>query len=335
MPDKPNWNRRDEKGAYLGLRITVFLLNHLGSTLSAGLVHVVIAYYFFTSRSWHRASREYLDRVSRTPKGLKALHGKVTNRTVYQHLVSFGFSIVDKFASWQGNIPIDSFHQYNRELFDQRIVDGSGGIWIISHLGNMEACQAVFHECHDVPVTALVHTKHAEKFNRLIRDLNPENQVELLQVSDFDVQMALTLREKISRGEFIFIAGDRTPVSSTHRVVEVPFLGENAPFPYGPFLLAYLLKCPVGSIFCLKTDGGFDLMFHDLPDLGGVSRHDRDNAIKQAVTNFAAHLEAYCQLYPLQWFNFFDFWGKDMLPERNVSHQRADADFGPSGKTRE
>ena len=333
MADTPYWNQRREKGAYLGLRLTVFLLNHLAPTLCAGLVHVVIAYYFLTSPSARRASREYLERVSRTPKGLEALDGRPSNRTVYRHMVSFGYSVLDKFASWQGIIPIDRFHQHNRELFDQRIEDGNGGIWLISHLGNMEACQAVFHECHDVPVTALVHTKHAENFNRLIRDLNPENQVELLQVSDFDIHMALRLRDKISRGEFIFIAGDRTPVSSTSRVVEVPFLGGNAPFPFGPFLLAYLLKCPAGSIFCLKTDKGFDLMFHDLPPLEGVSRHNRDNAIKQAVTIYAALLEAYCQQYPLQWFNFFDFWGEDSQAKPAASQQRANFDFNQSGKT--
>jgi len=332
MPNTPHWNQRGEKGAYLGLRLTVFLINHLGSTLCAGLVHVVIAYYFLTSPSSRRASREYLERVSRTPKGLKALEGKVSNRTVYRHMVSFGYSVLDKFASWQGNIPIDRFHQHNRELFEQRIEDGKGGIWLISHLGNMEACQAVFHECRDVPVTALVHTKHAENFNRLIHDLNPENQVELLQVSDFDIHMALRLREKISRGEFIFIAGDRTPVSSTSRVVEVPFLGEITAFPFGPLLLAYLLKCPAGSIFCLKTDKGFDVIFHDLPDLEGVSRRNRDDAIKQAVTNFAALLETYCQQYPLQWFNFFDFWGEDMLSKPDASQQRANSDFNQSGK---
>ena len=310
-----------EKGVYLSLKFTIFLLKYLGRGLFSWLVYIVIAYYFVSSSPSRRASRQYLERVNRTSEGKKALGGTVNNLTVYRHLLSFGNSILDKFASWQGDISLDRFHQYNRDLFDQRIRDGKGGVWIISHLGNMEACQAVFNKHQNTKVTALVHTKHAEVFNRLIYDLDPNNQSTLLQVSDFDLTMVLQLQEKISRGEFIFIAGDRTPVTDKGRVVEVPFLGDKAPFPYGPFIIASLLHCPVGSIFCLKTDDGFDLKFHDLQGLEELGPKKQDKAIKEAVINFASILESYCLQYPLQWFNFYDFWIDDtpLKPEIDQS----------------
>ena len=259
MAESKQWAFRGELGAYFGLKFTMLLTKYMGRYVSSAIVYVVIAYYFLSSPAARKTSRQYLERISRVPEGKKALGGVITSGTIYRHLVSFGHSVLDKFASWQGDISLDVFHQENRDLFDCRIKDGKGGVWLISHLGNMEVCQAVFHECREVPVTALVHTKHAETFNRLIRDTNPDNKIELLQVSEFDIKMALQLQKKISQGEFIFVAGDRTPVSGKGRVVEVPFLGGGAPFPYGPFMIASLLHCPVGAIFCLKSNEGFDL----------------------------------------------------------------------------
>ena len=318
MGKSKQWESRRERGAYFGLKFTVLLIKYLGRSVSSAIVYIVIAYYFLSSPTARKTSRQYLERISRVPEGKRALGGVITNGTIYRHLVSFGHSILDKFATWQGDISLDVFHQENRDLFDQRIADGKGGVWLVSHLGNMEACQAVFHECREIPVTALVHTKHAEIFNQLIRDINPDNKVELLEVSEFDIKMVLRLQEKISQGEFIFVAGDRTPVSGKDRVVEVPFLGDVAPFPYGPFMIASLLDCPVGSIFCLKNEKGFDLKFHDLQGLEGLNSRTRKKAIEGAVVRFASLLESYCLKYPLQWFNFYDFWGDDELTEDEI-----------------
>jgi predicted LPLAT superfamily acyltransferase len=34
----------------------------------------------------------------------------------------------------------------------------------------------------------------------------------------------------------------------------------------------------------------------------------REEVIQERVERFAARLEHYCKLVPLQWFNFYDFW---------------------------
>ncbi|MFT5658522.1 MAG: putative LPLAT superfamily acyltransferase, partial [Gammaproteobacteria bacterium] len=40
-------------------------------------------------------------------------------------------------------------------------------------------------------------------------------------------------------------------------------------------------------------------------------RKQRDQIINETVQSYAHRLEYYCQKAPLQWFNFFPYWGKE------------------------
>ena len=82
----------------------------------------------------------------------------------------------------------------------------------------------------------------------------------------------------------------------------------RARFPSGPFLLAALLDCPAGTLFCVREGRRFRMFIDDLPELTSTSRRDRGAAIERAVTVYAARLESLCIRYPLQWFNFFPYW---------------------------
>ena len=86
----------------------------------------------------------------------------------------------------------------------------------------------------------------------------------------------MLLSEKVRRGEFVAIAGDRIPVSSNPRVAMAKFLGEIAPFPVGPYILASLLRCPVYLLFSLRTGDTSEIHFElfresiRLPARGGM-----------------------------------------------------------------
>jgi hypothetical protein len=61
-------------------------------------------------------------------------------------------------------------------------------------------------------------------------------------------------RESMS-GDWLFIAGDRTPVSGNRRTSVAPFLGADAEFSQGPYLMAALLDCPIYLFFCRREGG--------------------------------------------------------------------------------
>ena len=59
---------------------------------------------------------------------------------------------------------------------------------------------------------------------------------------------------KIDAGEWIAMVADRTSVSHEGRAIYCDFLGSEAPFPEGPFILAAMRACPVCVLFWLKGE---------------------------------------------------------------------------------
>jgi predicted LPLAT superfamily acyltransferase len=97
-------------------------------------------------------------------------------------------------------------------------------------------------------------------------------------------------------------------VTAEERVSRVPFLGHDAPFPQGPYVLAHLLECPVYLMFCLRHRRSYSLYFEKFADRIILPRRDKSLAIAQWAASYARRLESFCLIDPLQWYNFFDFW---------------------------
>ena len=115
------------------------------------------------------------------------------------------------------------------------------------------------------------------------------------------------------------IAGDRTSVTSPGRVIYSSFLGEPAAFSQGAFILASILDCPVYFLFCLKEKNNYRVIFEHVAETLKFSRKNRQASLTAVVDQYAKRLEHYCLAYPLQWFNFFNFWQND----QNVSREKS------------
>ncbi|MDR2678977.1 MAG: hypothetical protein LBB51_06020, partial [Zoogloeaceae bacterium] len=88
-----------------------------------------------------------------------------------------------------------------------------------------------------------------------------------------------------------------------------PFIGAAAAFPVGPYLLAAALDCPVLTMFSAHDAQGFSVRFRLLADAIRLPRKGRREAALPFLRQYVAALEAECCKNPLQWFNFFPFWG--------------------------
>ena len=89
-------------------------------------------------------------------------------------------------------------------------------------------------------------------------------------------------------------------------------MGQPAPFPQGPFILASILGCQVDLIFALRQQGKLVLHCEPFADPLRLPRGERQQALQDTVDRYAQRLEHYALMSPLDWFNFFDFWH---LPE--------------------
>lgn len=305
MNQSSHWAEMGEWSLIWGMRFLLRVYLLLGRTVLQWFLYPVVSYYWLVNKPGREASQAYLKRIAKlSPES--NLSGNL--RDSYRHFISFANAIIDKLAAWSGALSLADVDYQGRDRLLAQVKTGKGAVLLGSHLGNLEVCRVIADLDETIRINVLVHTKHAEKFNRLLRQTNANSGLNLIQVTDISAATAMLLSDKIDNGELVIIAADRTPVSRNPRVSRAKFLGGDAMFPQGPFILAALLKCPVYTLFCLKQQGRQVITFDHFSDSLTLPRKTREQALQQTIQRYAQRLEHYCLMEPLQWFNFFDFW---------------------------
>ncbi len=303
MSSNAHWSNTKEVGAAWGIRLLVLIYKLLGRTVLFIAIYPVVTYFFLTNRSARDASREYLSTLHAFAPDVSI---RPTPATTFRHFVSFARCIGYRIAAWTGQITLDDVTYTGREAFIELIDKGQGALLVTAHLGCLEVCRALAR-LRNIRLNVLVHTTHAEQFNRVMRSVNPDQNVELIEISELDPSIAIRLRHKLAAGELIVITGDRVPPSG-NRFGTADFLGRQARFPQGPFILAALLKCPVYTLICLSEGARFHVYLEHMCDSVQLNRNSREADLQSYVGQFAQRLERYCLRAPLQWFNFYPFW---------------------------
>lgn len=305
MSQNKHWSDIDESTTVAGVRILVFLYRIGGRFLFRIALAPVIIIYYLTSRSARHAALDYLSRLHAFAPAQPA----ATSRNGFSMFWAFGNAILDKFAVLMGHIQRADLELHNYKVMEDLQEHNRGVILLTSHLGNFEVCRGLSKIDKGKKLTVLVHTKNAENFNRVLRSLDQEQKVELLQVSDVDIAMSIRLSEKLSNGEMIAIAGDRVPINS-QATVEQSFLGSTAPFPSGPFVLASSLGAPIVMMTCIRIQGRYNVFFDALSNGEKLSRSERKQRLQSLSASYVKRLEHYVQMAPYQWFNFYSFWNR-------------------------
>ncbi|WP_261817672.1 glycosyltransferase family 2 protein [Vibrio gallicus] len=305
-----HWSKRAEKGTVIGIKTLLFVYKILGRKAFEAILKLVMRYYHFTNKQARCASEHYLAQLQHHAKQQRIqLNDELTS---YQHLLSFGKTMLDKLAAWGGDYNLDNVTVHGREHFEKIVTHKQGIVILGSHLGNLELCRALSQNYKQVKINALVFTQHAEQFNSVMKTVNPNSELNLIQVSSMGPDTAILLQQKIEQGEWVVIVGDRTSTTKESRSIYANFLSKPAPFPQGPFMLAAVLKAPVYLLFGLRDDTSsqphFNVYLEPFSEQIELPRKSRQQALEQIVQSYANRLEHFALKAPLQWYNFFNFW---------------------------
>ena len=306
MNQENNWAFIKEKGTLTGMKIMLIAYRTGGPILFRIFLFPVVFFYFFFKSDLRKNSIDYLLRVEKKIDNLP----KVNFLLSFRHFLEFGSSLIDKFSVWMGEIKIDQVNIHGSELFDELISNKQGAVIITSHLGNTEVSSALSQRNPQMNLTILQYTKNAQNFNLLLDQLKMTSNIKMLQVTDLGVFVAMQLEEKVRRGEFIAISGDRLSINHPEASVTCNFFNKPADFPNGPYVLANILQVPIMLLICVKHKGKYNIHFEELTKGQKISKKDRQDFIKDSAQLYAERLEYYTSQNPLQWFNFFEFWKK-------------------------
>lgn len=284
------------KGTLLGYKIFVFFIKKLGVRAAYGLLVFVAFYYFLFYPKSFRSVFYYL-RHRHSYSWWHALRG------VYRTYFVFGQTIIDKVAISSGlrnrfTYEFDGIENLKEALSAQR-----GGILISAHVGNFEIAEKFFADIDvDFKINLVTADQERTSIKKYIERISEKSSVKFIHLKE-DMSHVFEINEALSNNELICFTGDRYVGGA--KTLEADLLGETAWFPAGPFHIASRLAVPVIFVYVMKEPNlHYHLYARKAED---VKRRDPQSYLSA----YTRSVEKILRRYPLQWFNFFDFWKKE------------------------
>lgn len=316
--EEENLHWADEKEVISSNKPLLFLLRlfKIFPTRIVLLLIYPVGFFFFAfskrarqeSLNFQKVLFEYTD--GKIPKKISA----------YRQIVSFSLCVLEKMEGWLGKFEYNNLILHDDDLpeLKNQLENGEGAVIICSHLGNIELLRSLssFGEhgvSREITVTTIMELKSTEQFNKTLQGINPNVAFNVIDPTDIGPDTICKLQEKIEKGGLVVIAGDRTSAHTRDRFLREKFLGRDADFPYGVFLIAFLLKFPVYYCFGLRTKSAtvnpkYNMFVERSKVDLNCARGKREESIKALCHEFVEKLEKYTLQFPDQWYNFYNFW---------------------------
>ena len=297
------WWKKQERGGAFFLRPSLFLVQILPEFALKLIVKIVVWFYYIFSKNERENIAEFRRNLSKFA-GSQTLKGT----SVFSHFEAFGGAICDKFRVWKGKIKDSELEIIDLGRIKSELIGAKKGqILLTAHLGNVEICKALGARVDGFRMVILAYDKNSREFNEVLKRISQnDGSVRMMLVNELDVAAMLELKNIVESGEHIGIMGDRTPLGGD-KAARVKFLGKEASFNYGPYLIAGILGVKISSLWCQKIDGKFRIELVPLASAVKLGR-DKAAAAREYLQIYVRELENRCKQTPAQWFNFFDFW---------------------------
>lgn len=319
-----HWSTMQESGTIRGILFLLWLQRLFGRGFFNVLLYPIMVYFFLLNRRARKASLDFLQTHARRYPNY--WQGKTPNYSdVFRHMYSFGQCILDKLLAWSIPIHEQDFEIANEPLLADFMAKTQGQLIIGSHLGNLEYCRGFVQRYKAKTINALVYDQHSANFVAAMQKINPASRIHIYQVNELDIPLILQLKAKIDNGEWLFIAGDRIPLSGEARTVTVDFLGRPAQLPIGPYMLAKVLQCEVQLMFSYRNAN--KIYFELVPFAPQVKlpRNDGGAQLQAYAQQYAQALEQQAARAPLQWFNFYPYWASSQSAAESRAPEKSGA----------
>lgn len=278
------------KGTPLGYRIFILVMRIFGVRAAYGLLHVVVPWYVITSSTSNAALRGYFARLRAIQPGIKGLSLAGSYR-------AFGRAIIDKVALRAGMEKRYTWEKSGRQHLVALLEAGQGGVLISAHLGNWELAS---HMLHDSPgkISVVLQDGEDDRIREAIEGSTASARFGTIALGN-GIEHLFRMTEALREGQVLCMHGDRFRPGARTR--KARFLGAEAEFPAGPFALAAAQRVPVVIAFVVNT-GPLHYTFICTEQIPAGSGSD------VLFNRFVSELERAVLNYPMQWFNYYDFW---------------------------
>ncbi len=280
------------RGTVFGYQIFIFFIKRIGISAAYVLLYFVAFYFLLFSPEGSKAAYYYY----RKRLGLSIPNSVLK---VYQNYFKFGQTIIDKVAISSGLRDKFTYEFDGIEKIRALLEEKKGGILISAHVGNFEIANFFFEEIDfDSKINLITTDAEHEGIKEYLDGVTAKSGLKLILIKD-DMSHIFHITAALGRNELVCFTGDR--YFEGNKVLSEELLGKVADFPAGPFVLSSRLNVPVLFVYVMKETSRH---YHLYARKANFKRRDAQAVLKEYTTS----IEWILSMYPLQWFNFFNFW---------------------------
>lgn len=143
-----------------------------------------------------------------------------------------------------------------------------------------------------------------QRIKEILEKNTSTRDYKIIPVNEDSLTHVFRITEALGRKEYVCFQGDR--YLNKEKLLTTSFMGKEAGFPMGPFLLASKLKVPVVFYFAMR-EAQRTYRFHFFI-AETVVRTKEKRAEQALLEQYTQTLEKIVRQYPEQWFNYYPFW---------------------------
>ena len=280
------------RGTVFGFKIFIFFMKNFGINAAYALMHLPVPYFCLFTGKKARALYHYF-RKRFHYSWFKSLV------SIYKTYFVFGQTLIDKIAISAGLNKGYSYEFDGEELIHEVLKLKKGGILISAHMGNFELAQYFFKDqLTNAAISIVITDQDHQDIKDYLGKYLKRDLMQFIIVKD-DFSHIFEINAALAENRIICIAGDRYLANTKY--MESELLGKTAKFPLGPFHLGSRLNVPVLFVYVMREP---KMHYHLYARKVEVKHRDAQDLLEKYTDN----LEWIVKRYPLQWFNFYDFW---------------------------
>ena len=290
----PSWQGKS-KGKPLGYRIFVSVLKIGGLRPAYLLLRFVTLYYLLFSYKSTQSSFNYF----------RKRHGYGIIKSifkVYQNYNLLGQALVDKVVVISGISNKLTFDFDGIENLQRIAALKKGGLLLSAHIGNWEVASHLLKDI-DANINIVTFDGEDQAIKEYLESVTGKSSVNFIVIKN-DMSHIFKISEAFSNNELVCMPADR--FLEGNKTVTVNFLGAEAKFPVGPFMLAAKFNVPITFVLAAK-EKTFHYHFF-ASELKEYLYLEKDDAVQQMINDFVAYMEVKVKQYPEQWYNYYNFW---------------------------
>jgi len=273
-----------QRGNAFGYKILLFIYNFFGYNFVAFILNFVALYYVIFAPSVKKSIMSYY----------KHQNIEFTYKVYFKHLKQFAISIFDRFVS-QVKPQELTFCIHDKDVID--LLNKEGGVILLSHVGSWaSAAHSLNSELPPMNIVMRETTK--QNIQKVEKNTNnKEKTVKIIDLNQDAISANIQIANALISNELVALMVDR--VVDKRKSIKVDFLDSKVFINKSPFEIAQKVKKPLVAIFVTCNSAKkYDITLEKI----------EGNTLEEMSQEYSKKLQNIIKEYPLQWYNFYDFF---------------------------